>query len=95
MAKPLSPDLRERVVCAVDDGMSRRQAAAHFKVSAASAIRWCQRRNALGSVAPAKSGGDHRSQRLEAHAAFILVAVEETPDVTCNAYFAAAGYDAT
>ena len=82
MGKPLSPDLRERVVVAVDGGMSRRRAAARFEVSAASAVRWVQRQNALGSVAPARQGGDRRSQRIEAHAAFILAAVEATPDVT-------------
>ena len=32
MAEPLSTDLRKRVVDAVNGGMSRRQAAAHFKV---------------------------------------------------------------
>lgn len=82
MGKPLSPHLRERVVAAVDDGLSRLQAAAHFKVGAASAIRWCQRRGASGSLALAKSGGDRRSQRIEAHAGFILAVVEEMPDVT-------------
>ena len=30
MAEPLSIDLRERVVAAIEGGMSRRQAAAHF-----------------------------------------------------------------
>jgi len=40
MARSLSLDLRERVVAAVSGGMSRRQAAERFGVSAASAIRW-------------------------------------------------------
>ena len=39
MARPYSLDLRERVVSAVEDGMSCRDAAAHFLVSHASAIR--------------------------------------------------------
>ena len=38
MAEPLSTDLRERVVAAVEGGMSRRQAAAHFRVGVSSAI---------------------------------------------------------
>jgi transposase len=33
MGKSLSVDLRERVVAAVDDGLSRRKAAARFEVS--------------------------------------------------------------
>ena len=39
MTKPLSVDLRGRVVAAVDAGRSRRQAAARFGVSISSAIR--------------------------------------------------------
>ncbi len=82
MAKALSIDLRERVVVAVDGGMSRRQAAERFDISAASAVRWLQRRKTYGGVAPAKQGGDRKTHRIEAHAAFILAAVEAAPDVT-------------
>lgn len=39
MAKALSVDLRRRVVAAIDGGLSCRQAAERFGVSAASAIR--------------------------------------------------------
>ena len=42
MPQVLSQDLRERVVAAIDGGMSCRAAAARFGVSAASAIRWRQ-----------------------------------------------------
>lgn len=41
MVKALSVDLRKRVVAAVDDGLSRNQAAKRFGVSVASAVRWC------------------------------------------------------
>ena len=81
MASPLSLDLRERVVAVVDGGLSRRQAAARFSVSPASVIRWCQRK-AVGSLAPARQGGDRRSQRIEAHADFILAEIAAAPDVT-------------
>ncbi|MFN3677012.1 MAG: IS630 family transposase, partial [Sphingomonas pseudosanguinis] len=40
MPRVLSQDLRERVVAAIDGGMSCRAAATRFGVSAASAIRW-------------------------------------------------------
>ena len=41
MGKPLSLDLRSRLVAAVsEEGMSRRGAAERFGVSAASAVRW-------------------------------------------------------
>ena len=82
MAKALSMDLRERVIAAVDEGMSRRQAAERFGVSAASAIRWCQLRRDSGGVRPAPQGGDRRSKRIEAEAPRILSLVRETPDIT-------------
>lgn len=82
MAKPISVDLRERVCAAVSDGLSRHQAAARFKVSASSAIRWQARLEASGSVAPANVGGDRRSNRIEAEADFILAEIAAHPDVT-------------
>ena len=58
MAKPLSMDLRERVVAAVEaGGLSRRQAAARFGVAESSAIRWVRRYRETGSVAPGQMGG--------------------------------------
>jgi len=50
MAGPLSIDLRERVVDAVErEGMSRRAAAARFGVSISAAIDWVARYRATGS----------------------------------------------
>jgi transposase len=58
MAKPLSMDLRERVVAAVEvEGLSRHAAARRFGVSPSSAIRWVERFRASGSVAPGQMGG--------------------------------------
>lgn len=48
MAKALSLDLRQRVVNAIAAGMSRRQAADRFGVSAASAVRWQKRNHSIG-----------------------------------------------
>ncbi|MDR7036086.1 transposase [Methylobacterium sp. BE186] len=36
----LSADLRKRVIAAIERGASRRQAAKHFGVSPATAVRW-------------------------------------------------------
>ena len=72
MAKSLSVDLRKRVVAAIVSGMSRRQAAGRFGVSAASAIRWQQQFNQTGTVQPDKQGGDRRSHQIDAHKATIL-----------------------
>jgi transposase len=80
--KTLSLDLRECVVAAVFSGMSRRQAAARFGVSAASAIRWCRRQNETGSPASFTRGGDRWSARIDAHKSLILSLVEETCGIT-------------
>jgi transposase len=51
-----SGDLRTRVVDEVTAArMSRRQAAAHFRVSAASAVRWVSLKAETGGVAPLSS----------------------------------------
>lgn len=82
MGRPLSVDLRDRVVAAVDDAMSRRKAAERFGVSVASAIRWTSLARRTGDVRPKPQGGDKRSARMEAHAPLILGWVEETGDIT-------------
>jgi transposase len=82
MVKALSLDLRERVLAAVDSGLSCRQAAERFGVSAASAIRWVQRRRKQGTAEARPQGGDRRSARIEAHGDDILAIISETPDIT-------------
>jgi len=82
MARALSADLRNRVVAAIAGGLSRRQAADRFGVSAASAIRWQQRVMQHGTPEPQQQGGDRRSGKIEAHADLILGTVETTPDIT-------------
>lgn len=82
MGKPLSMDLRERVVAAVEGGMSRRAAAERFGISAATAVRWSQRKRSTGTVKPSPQGGDKHSHRIEAHAGLIFGLVEERRDVT-------------
>lgn len=81
MGSPLSSDLRERVVKAVSDGASRRQAAERFGVSPASAIRWQESFEREGRVAAKPQGGDRRSQHVEAHADLILRLRAEQPTV--------------
>jgi transposase len=82
MAKALSIDLRERVIAAVDEGMSRREAASRFGVSASSAIRWCALERETGDPRSKPQGGDRRSARIEAAASLILALVEERSDIT-------------
>lgn len=82
MTRPLSMDIRERLVRAVDGGMTRRSAARRFGVAASTAIKWIEQWHRTGTVAPRPRGGDHRSHRLEAHAEEILGLIEQTPDIT-------------
>ncbi|KQM38741.1 transposase [Sphingomonas sp. Leaf10] len=82
MPRVLSQDLRERVIAAIDGGMSCRAAVARFGVSAASAIRWRQLVVQHGTPAAKPQGGDRRAARIDAHAAFILAAIKAKDDIT-------------
>src|SRR4029453_3016821 len=82
MPKALSFDLRSRVLVAIDAGLSCRQAATRFGVSASRAIRWQGMRRAGGDARPKPQGGDRLSHRTEAHADLIHAALAEVPDLT-------------
>ncbi len=82
MTRPISNDLRQRLIAAVDGGMSRRAAAGRFGVAASTAIKWVQQWRKTGSFRPRPQGGDNRSHRIESYADEILALVEETPDMT-------------
>ncbi len=83
MTRPLSMDLRERVVGAVLAGETCRAVAARFGVAVSSVVKWSQRHRATGSVAPGKIGG-HRKRVLEPHRAFILEEIARTPHLTLH-----------
>ena len=82
MTRPLSNDLRARLISAVEGGLSRRTAAKRFEVAASTAIKWVNQWGRAGHVRPHPQGGDKRSHRIEAHAEEILALIEETPDIT-------------
>ena len=82
MTKSLSKDIRERVVSAVEGGMTRRSAAKRFGVAPSTAIKWVDRWRRTGDIGPRPRGGDHRSHRIEAHAEEILALIVGTPDTT-------------
>lgn len=82
MTTPLSKDLRERLVSAVENGQSRRAAARRFGVAASTAIKWVDRWRREGRIEAKPLGGDRHSHRMEAHADEVLALVEETPDIT-------------
>jgi transposase len=78
----LSVDLRTRVLAAISAGVSGRQAAQRFGVSAASASRWRHLERAKGDAQPRKQGGDRRSGQTQAHAGEILRLYEAKPDIS-------------
>jgi transposase len=82
MAKPLSMDLRERVLACIGSGVSGRQAAERFGVSAASVSRWRTREREQGDAEPRAQGGDRKSHRIGAHQATIMALLEASPDIT-------------
>jgi len=64
MVRPLSNDLRERAVKAVESGESCHAVAARFDVAVSSVVKWRQRYRATGSVAPGKIGGSKPKKSL-------------------------------
>lgn len=81
MGKPYSQDLRERVVAAVEGGLSTGAAAERFGVSKAAAGAWARLKRKQGNVLPARQGKPKGSV-LDAHADFILGVLEDAPDTT-------------
>jgi transposase len=84
MARAPSPDLRDRVVAAIRDGASCREAARTFSVSVASAVRWSQLERASGSTAP-RPHGLRRRPVLLPERDWLLARVAAAPDLTVRA----------
>src|ERR1700682_5601604 len=83
MGKPYSIDLRERVVSAIEGGVSTRQAAERFAIGIATAGTWARLKRATGEVRPAKQGKPKGSV-LDGHADFVLRALAEAADTTLD-----------
>jgi transposase len=81
MGAPYSLDLRARIVAAVAGGMTRGEAARHFRVSRSSAIRWTKRTAETGSPAALPMGGK-KPFALAREEAWIRTRVAEKPDLT-------------
>ena len=71
-------DLRERVVCAVEEGgLSRHQAASRFGIGVSTAINWVRRFRETGSVAPGQMGG-HKPKKIRGeHRTWLLARTQE------------------
>ena len=81
MARPYSRDLRERVVRAVEGGLSRRRAATVFELAASTVVEWVRVWRESGSLCAKPMGGDHNS-RLKGERAWLLQRIETVPDLT-------------
>jgi transposase len=77
-------DLRERVVAAVDGGLSRRAVARLFRLGEATVIRWARRHITTGSVA-AKPMGGTRHDVLGSERAWLCARMAAAPDLTIRA----------
>lgn len=86
MPKPISDDLRERACQAMSEGMSGREVARRFAVSAASMSRWRCKLRETGRVTAEPMGGDHRSHRIEIFSEIIMARMNAQPDTTLEEY---------
>jgi putative transposase len=87
MPGPLSNDLRERVVAARREGLSRFETAQRFSVSESSVQRWCKLDREKGSVAPLPMGG-MRPFALANELDWLTTRIAEEPDVTLRTLLA-------
>lgn len=81
MGRPLSSDLRRRVIDAVEAGWSRRAAARRFQVSESAAVKWVKAWKTDGRREPLAMGAP-KGSKLDAHAEFLLGEIAAQPDLT-------------
>ena len=81
MSHGFSSDLRWRVIAAVSEGLSTRKAAKRFGIGVSTAGEWFRRYRDYGETTARKQGQPPGS-KLDAHEAFILGLVDETPDIS-------------
>ena len=75
MGKPISIDLRLRMVRGVASGKSRRAVAAQFEVAPSTAVRVQALYVATGSVEPCRQGRPEGSGKLGSHRDVIIATV--------------------
>jgi transposase len=83
MARPLSMDLRRRIVSAVEGGLSRRATAHRFSISESCAVKLIQLWRRTGSVEPGTMGG-HKPFALDGHERLVRELVAARPDQTLD-----------
>ena len=82
MARAYSVDLRQRVVAAIDEGLSTREAARRFSIGISTSGAWYRAWRSSGRLEPGRQGKPKVS-KLDAHEAFILALVDtDDRDIT-------------
>lgn len=81
MARAYGSDLRQRVVEAVEGGMSTRAAARRYSIGESTAGSWHRYWRATGSFEPRRQGNQGGSV-LDAHEAFIMGLIDEAADMS-------------
>lgn len=82
MARAYSLDLRKRVVEAVDEGLSTREAARRFSIGISTSGAWYRAWRSSGRLEPGRQGKPKLS-KLDAHETFILALVDtDERDIT-------------
>ncbi len=76
-------DLRERVVAAIEAGLTHRQAGERFCVAVSTAGNWHRLSRKTGSVAPAKQGQPGGS-KLDPHEVEILAMIKQRKDIALH-----------
>jgi transposase len=81
MTRAYSSDLRQRVLDAIDGGLSTHKAAKRFDIGVATAVRWHRAWRDHGER-EARKQGPKGGGKLDPHEVFILGLVEAEPDIT-------------
>lgn len=82
MARAYSLDLRKRVVEAIDEGLSTREAARRFSIGISTSGAWYRAWRSSGRLEPGRQGKPKLS-KLDAHETFILALVDtDERDIT-------------
>lgn len=80
--KPYSIDLRERVLAALDRGLSRQKVVTTFQISLASIKRWLAARRDTGNIAPRRASGGPTRTIPPAQDGLLRAQVTAFPDAT-------------
>ncbi len=81
MARSYGTDLRQRVIDAIEAGLSTRAAARRFSIGESTAGAWHRRWRKTGSVEPGRRGNQGGSV-LDAHEAFLSGLIDEATDIS-------------